>query len=83
MTVALGEAVGRTIRCPDRGCGAPARVERGRNRPAGPGGLPPPPGAASPDPRPVVGPSWHIVHCPRTGPRSFPHYTPVELLEDG
>jgi len=80
MMVPLGEAIGRSIRCPDAGCGAPAWVEKGRNRPAGPGGMPPPPGAAPSDQ--VVAPSrWCLVICPRTGAKSFPVEELVEVLD--
>lgn len=84
MSVPLIEAVGRSIRCPDRGCDAIARVE-----------VPPPtrPPHANPHANPfgpVQGPGlavagglrWLVVSCPRTGRKQFPATEPVSLIED-
>ena len=81
MMIPLSEAVGRTIRCPDEGCGAPARVEPSRDRPAGPGGLPAPPGTAPPANVVAQRMLWAIVRCPRTGGKLFAANTMVEVLD--
>lgn len=81
MVIHLSEAIGRTIRCPDEGCGAPARVEPSRDRPAGPGGLPGPPGTAPPANVVTQRVLWAIVRCPRTGAKLFSASTMVEVLD--
>jgi hypothetical protein len=81
MMIALSEAVGRTIRCPDEGCGARSVVERSRDRPAGPGGLPGPPGTAPPANVVAQRMLWAIVRCPRTGSKLFAANTMVEVLD--
>jgi hypothetical protein len=74
MMIPLSQAIGRAIRCPDPGCGAPARVEAQRGRPAVIGG------AGGPA---VVGRvQWPIVHCSRSGGRSWPGDTMVEVLSE-
>lgn len=85
MMVPISDAVGRTVRCPDRNCGAPSPVLPGRNRPARAGGVPPPLGVAAGEPGATVAPAhtYFLLHCPRTGMISLRRDTLVELIDDG
>ena len=83
MTIPLSDAIGRWVRCPDEGCGVPALVEKSRDKPTRPGGLPGPPGSAPAGGAAVVAPRvlWAIVRCPRAGGKLWPAHTMVEVLD--
>lgn len=84
--VPIREALGRTVRCPDEGCGRPSKVLASRHQAATPGGVPPPPWKTpTPGGAPAVSTNklWYLLHCPRTGPKLLRHDTMVELADDG
>jgi len=83
MTIALADAIGRWVACPDPGCGATSFVQESRSARPRPGGIPAPmnlgPGAGPPPPD--TSRHWCAVLCPRTGPKLFPAHTPVEVID--
>lgn len=68
--IAIGQAIGRTIKCPE--CGAPSKVHPSKAR-VGNG----------PDAILIqTAALWMMVECPRTGKKLYPRGTPVEIIEE-
>jgi hypothetical protein len=69
--IAIGQAIGRMIKCPD--CGAPSKVSPSKARVGtGPEAI-----------EIKTAAMWMLVECPRTGKKLYPRGTPVEVIDVG
>lgn len=72
-TIPISQAVGRTIRCPDPGCGRPSSVQHAASRVR-------PEALRSEAIRTAH--MWYVVVCPFMGRKLYKGDTPVELAEE-
>jgi hypothetical protein len=73
QAIPISQAVGRTIRCPDPGCGRPSSVRHAVSRVR-------PEALRSEAIRTAY--LWYRVDCPSTGAKLFRDETMVELIDE-